>query len=160
MSLDPNWSWSIGHQREILRYPSCQRYVDWKQITFTLKHLFLERPRLTNQSAPLQIVSHYSTVYFICQVYGVPLPTVTWYRILDQSKKTVDGDNLDVISTNSDLSVLFTRSPFLRLAHLHHSRLILHNVDDRMAGNYRCSAKNRLGSLQSDFQLLIRGKIF
>ena len=46
------------------------------------------------------------------------------------------------------------QSPLLR-----HSRLTLRNVDDRMAGKYRCSAKNRLGSVQSDFQLLIRGRI-
>jgi hypothetical protein len=82
--------------------------VDLKQISFTDEHLSVERPRLTNQSAALQIVSHYATVHFICQVYGVPLPTVTWYRILDQKKKTVDDDNLDLISINSDMSVPFT----------------------------------------------------
>ena len=36
-------------------------------------------------------------------------------------------------------------------------RLTLHNVDDRMAGKYRCIGKNRLGTIQNDFQLLIRG---
>ena len=34
---------------------------------------------------------------------------------------------------------------------------ILENVDDRMAGKYRCIGKNRLGTIQNEFQLLIRG---
>jgi hypothetical protein len=33
----------------------------------------------------------------------------------------------------------------------------LENVDDSMAGKYRCIGKNRLGLIQSEFQLLIRG---
>ncbi len=33
----------------------------------------------------------------------------------------------------------------------------LQNVDDRMAGKYRCIGKNRLGLIQNEFQLLIRG---
>lgn len=36
-------------------------------------------------------------------------------------------------------------------------RLTLNNVDDRVAGKYRCIAKNQLGTIQNDFQLLIRG---
>ena len=36
-------------------------------------------------------------------------------------------------------------------------RLTLHNVDDRVAGKYRCIGKNQLGTIQNDFQLLIRG---
>jgi hypothetical protein len=30
-------------------------------------------------------------------------------------------------------------------------------VDDRVAGKYRCIGKNRLGTIQNDFQLLMRG---
>lgn len=36
--------------------------------------------------------------------------------------------------------------------------LTLSNVDDHAAGKYRCLVTNRLGSIQNDFQLLIRGK--
>lgn len=39
-----------------------------------------------------------------------------------------------------------------------YSRLVLQHVDDRMAGSYRCIGKNRLGLVQNEFQLLIRGE--
>ena len=36
--------------------------------------------------------------------------------------------------------------------------LVLRNVDDQMAGSYRCIGKNRLGLIQNEFQLFIRGE--
>ena len=36
--------------------------------------------------------------------------------------------------------------------------LVLRNVDDQMAGSYQCIGKNRLGLIQNEFQLFIRGE--
>jgi len=37
--------------------------------------------------------------------------------------------------------------------------LKLDNIDDQSAGKYRCVGKNRLGSIENEFQLLIQGKL-
>jgi hypothetical protein len=63
--------------------------------------LFLEQPRFINQSEPIQIAAHYSTVNFICQVYGVPNPTVRWYKVVHQDKQINDQDDLQLLSVNS-----------------------------------------------------------
>ncbi|CAF0748074.1 unnamed protein product [Adineta steineri] len=106
-------------------------------ITFRVN----EPPRFINLSNSLQIASHYSTVNFICQIYGVPVPVVTWYKILEKNKQTIDSEDLELLSINNQ-------------------QYTIHNVDDRMAGKYRCIGKNRLATVQNDFQLLIRGSIY
>ncbi|CAF4434309.1 unnamed protein product, partial [Rotaria sp. Silwood2] len=100
-----------------------------------------EQPRFINLSNSLQIASYYSTVNFICHIYGVPIPIVTWYKILEKNKQTIKDADLELLFVNSQ-------------------QLTLHNVDDRMAGKYRCIGKNRLGTIQYDFQLFIRGSIY
>ncbi|CAF1921728.1 unnamed protein product [Rotaria magnacalcarata] len=101
-----------------------------------------EQPYFIKLSNSLQIVSHYSTVNFICQIYGVPVPIVKWYKIIEKNKQhTSKDENLALLVTDSQ-------------------QFTLRNVDDRMAGKYRCVGKNRLGTIQNDFQLLIRGSIY
>jgi len=48
--------------------------------------LDIEPPRFLNLSNSYQIAAHYSTVHFICQIYGVPVPTVNWYKIRDKNQ--------------------------------------------------------------------------
>ncbi|UJR23619.1 hypothetical protein I4U23_026605 [Adineta vaga] len=100
-----------------------------------------EKPRFLNLSNPLQIAPYYTTVNFLCQIYGVPVPIVTWYKILERNKQINGKDDLELISNNTQ-------------------QLTLQNVDDRMVGHYRCMGENRLGIIQHDFQLLIRGSIY
>jgi hypothetical protein len=64
-------------------------------------YFFLEPPRFINQSNPLQVAKHYSTVNFICQIYGVPKPTVTWYKVIQHGKQTKDNENLQLLLVNS-----------------------------------------------------------
>jgi len=122
--------------------------------------LFLEQPRFINQSEPIQIAAHYSTVNFICQVYGVPNPTVTWYKVVHQDKQINDQDDLKLLSVNSqkyEYSISFVFELKVFVLFFSHYSYTLENVDDRMAGRYRCIGKNRLGMIQNEFQLLIRG---
>ncbi|CAF3335483.1 unnamed protein product [Rotaria socialis] len=100
-----------------------------------------ERPRFINLSNSIQIAVQYSTVNLNCQIYGIPNPTVTWYKVIQKREQTIDEENLQLLLANSQY---FT----------------LQNVDDSMAGKYRCVGKNRLGFIQNDFQLLIRGSIY
>ncbi|CAF3358164.1 unnamed protein product [Rotaria sp. Silwood1] len=100
-----------------------------------------EQPRFINQSNPIQIAALYSTVNFICQIYGVPYPTIAWYKVIQRSEQTVDDEDLRLLLVNSQ-------------------HFTLHNVDDSVAGKYRCVGKNQLGLVQSEFQLLIRGSIY
>ncbi|CAF0863046.1 unnamed protein product [Rotaria sordida] len=100
-----------------------------------------EQPYFINLSNSLQIASYYSTINFICEIYGVPIPIVTWYKILEKNKQTIKDEDLELLLVDSQ-------------------QLTLYNVDDRMAGKYRCMGKNRLGTIQNDFQLLIRGSIY
>ncbi|CAF1040092.1 unnamed protein product [Rotaria sp. Silwood1] len=100
-----------------------------------------EQPYFINLSNSLQVASYYSTVNFICHIYGVPVPIVTWYRILEKNKQTIKDEDLELLLVDSQ-------------------QLTLHNVDDRMAGQYRCIGKNRLGKIHNDFQFLIRGSIY
>ncbi|CAF1658466.1 unnamed protein product, partial [Adineta ricciae] len=102
-------------------------------ITFRVN----EKPRFINLSNSLQIAPHYTTVDFICQIYGVPVPVVTWYRIFEKN----GNEDQELVSGNAQ-------------------QLTMHNIDDRMAGHYRCRGENRLGVVQHDFQLLIRGSIY
>lgn len=85
---------------------------------------------------------------FLCQIYGVPVPVVTWYKILDE-------DDLELLPDHTQLYVLALTqtAPFDSVR-----RLTIPNVDDRAAGKYRCVGENRLGRIHSDFQLLIRGR--
>ena len=64
-------------------------------------HFHLEPPSIVNHSKPLQIVEHYSTVNFSCQVYGVPNPTVTWYKVIQQGKQIDNKENLQLLLVNS-----------------------------------------------------------
>lgn len=57
-----------------------------------------EPPRFVNQSKSLQIAPHYSTVYFLCQIYGVPIPIVSWYKILEKNKQTNGNDDLQLLA--------------------------------------------------------------
>lgn len=123
-------------------------------------YLSLELPRFVNQSNSLQVAVHYSTVTFICQIYGVPNPTVSWYKVIQQSKQTNDEENLQLLLVNNQQYVysifsvyLYLRKTFLCLPY----SFTLTNVDDRSAGQYKCIGKNRLGSIQNEFQLFIRG---
>ncbi|CAF4632820.1 unnamed protein product, partial [Rotaria socialis] len=99
-----------------------------------------ERPRFINLSNSIQIAVQYSTVNLNCQIYGIPNPTVTWYKVIQKREQTIDEENLQLLGL-----LLFIRYSFT-----------LQNVDDSMAGKYRCVGKNRLGFIQNDFQLLIR----
>ena len=67
---------------------------------FHLETILLEHPRFVNLSKSLQIASHYSTVYLICQIYGVPTPTVTWYKIQEKNKQTIGNEDLELLSTD------------------------------------------------------------
>ncbi|CAF0758019.1 unnamed protein product [Adineta steineri] len=100
-----------------------------------------EQPRLINHSDSLEVANHYSTVNFICQIYGIPNPTISWYKVIQQSKQTNNEENLQLLLTDNPI---FT----------------LENVDDNSAGKYRCIGKNRLGSIENEFQLFIRGSIY
>ncbi|CAM4769013.1 unnamed protein product [Rotaria magnacalcarata] len=100
-----------------------------------------ERPRFINLSNSIQIAVKYSTVNLNCQIYGIPNPTVTWYKVIQQREQKIDEESLQLLLANNQY---FT----------------LQNVDDSMAGKYRCVGKNRLGFIQNDFQLLIRGSIY
>ncbi|CAF1283707.1 unnamed protein product [Rotaria sordida] len=114
--------------------------LDIKEKYFII-HRVNEQPRFINHSNPIEIAILYSTVNFTCQIYGVPNPIVTWYKVIEQSEQTIDDENLQLLLVNSQ-------------------DFTLHNVNDSMAGKYRCVGKNRLGSIQNEFQLLIRGSIY
>jgi hypothetical protein len=49
----------------------------------------------------LQIAVHYSTVNFICRIYGVPNPTVAWYKIIENGKQTTDAEELQLLLANN-----------------------------------------------------------
>lgn len=67
--------------------------------------LIVESPRFLNLSNPIQIVAHYSTVHFICQIYGVPSPTVNWYKIRDKTKAIVEDKDLELLLVDSQMYV-------------------------------------------------------
>jgi hypothetical protein len=71
-------------------------------LSFIEKKTFLEQPRFINLSNSLQIAAYYSTVSFICQVYGVPTPIVTWYKILEKNKQTIENEDLQLLSVDSE----------------------------------------------------------
>jgi hypothetical protein len=89
----------------------------------------------------------------------VPNPTVTWYKVVHQDKQTNDQEDLQLLSVNSQkyecsISFVIELKSFLSFSHYSYT---LENVDDHMAGRYKCIGKNRLGLIQNEFQLLIRG---
>ena len=62
----------------------------------------LEHPRFVNLSNSLQIAPHYTTVDFICQIYGVPVPVMTWYRIFEKN----GNEDQELVSGNAQQYVL------------------------------------------------------
>lgn len=62
----------------------------------------LERPRFINLSNSLQISSYYSTVTFICHIYGVPVPTISWYKIIEKIKQQPNTEEeLELLTVDS-----------------------------------------------------------
>ncbi|UJR25292.1 hypothetical protein I4U23_006644 [Adineta vaga] len=100
-----------------------------------------EKPRFINRSNSIQVALPYSTVNLVCHIYGVPIPTISWYKIIGEDKQTNNKEAVELLSVNSQ-------------------HLILNNVDDRSAGKYRCVGKNSLGSIENEFQLFIHGSIY
>ncbi|CAF1482723.1 unnamed protein product, partial [Didymodactylos carnosus] len=88
-----------------------------------------EKPRFLNVSSSISIVEHYSTINLFCDIYGVPEPIVSWYKLL-----------------KDDLQLLLINSKYF----------ILQNVDDRLAGRYKCIGNNSLGSIENDFRVLVK----
>ncbi len=79
-------------------------------VSFSFKNKILEQPRFINLSNSLQITSHYSTVHFICQIYGVPFPSVTWYKILEKNTQTIGNEDLELLLVDSQQYVYSCRS--------------------------------------------------
>lgn len=44
----------------------------------------------------------YSTVTFICQIYGVPKPTITWYKVNERTRSSVEREDLQLVLVNSE----------------------------------------------------------
>ena len=68
---------------------------------FVFKNTIVEFPRFINRSKSLQIVSHYSTVNFICHIYGVPVPIVTWYKVSEKNRQVIKDEDLELLLVNS-----------------------------------------------------------
>lgn len=79
--------------------------MDDRDLSVNNEDTRLEPPRFLNQSNPLQIARHYSTVHFFCDVYAVPYPTVTWYKVIeskDKQRQTNDkGEDLQQFLTSN-----------------------------------------------------------
>lgn len=69
------------------------------EIYFLPSHL--EPPRFLNVSNSIIIAPLDSTVNFLCQIYGIPKPTVTWYKVIAKDKQIVDHEDLKLFSVNS-----------------------------------------------------------
>jgi hypothetical protein len=54
-----------------------------------------------NRSDSIQIAAPYSNVNFLCEIYSVPTATVAWYRVIQQVKQTIDGEDLQLLSINN-----------------------------------------------------------
>jgi len=82
---------------------------------FTKKNesFVLEQPRFIKHSNPIQIAAYYSTVNLICEIYGVPNPTVTWYKVVQKGKKSIDEEDLQLLSVNSQQYECFISFVFL-----------------------------------------------
>lgn len=63
--------------------------------------VFIEPPRFINQSESIQIAELHSTVNLLCGIYGVPPPTITWYKITPKNRQTMDKEDLQLLSVNS-----------------------------------------------------------
>lgn len=69
----------------------------------------VEPPRFLNRSNSLLIARLYSTIEFFCEIYAVPYPTVTWYKVIERKEKqnhnakdeTNEGEDLQLLSSNS-----------------------------------------------------------
>ena len=89
--------------------------------------LVLERPRFINQSNPIEIATHYSIVNFICDIYGVPSPSITWHKLVDKGKQVRVEEEWQLLLANSPRYVLddvFGETTFARRsAALSHFRL-------------------------------------
>ena len=98
--LNVDWSSSIAvywiSKRNILLFIVSTVILFRSRFVSTPFLFVVEKPRFVNQSNPLQIVPHYSTVTFVCHIYGVPVPTVTWYRLIDR-------DNPQLFLNNSPM---------------------------------------------------------
>lgn len=122
----------------------------------------IERPRFINQPQPTYIALPYSTVSFTCEIYGIPKPTVTWYKVMKHHDKTIGTEDLQLPVVDSQKYNKLIFECFLSIKCLFSIIIILYrftlqNVDDSMAGKYRCVGKNWLGSIQAEFHLLIQG---
>ena len=87
-------------------------------------------------SAPTVIVSHDSktviqnqTASFMCSAGGNPRPEVTWEKVNDSLKNSGSDGKLEV-----------------------------HRAQYKDSGQYRCTAKNILGQVHKDVQLIVEGK--
>lgn len=63
--------------------------------------MFVEEPRFLNRSTSLQIAAHYSTVDLLCEVYAVPYPKMTWYKVVDNGEEKTKTQQLQLALVNT-----------------------------------------------------------
>ncbi|CAF2364937.1 unnamed protein product [Rotaria sp. Silwood2] len=102
-----------------------------------------EKPRFINLSNPIQTVAPYSTVNLLCQIYGVPNPTVTWYKVIQRSEQTVDYEDLRLLLVNSqelknEISISDTISSQDRIRTFSDGILNINNIEPSDHGSYVC----------------------
>nr|XP_002123662.2 uncharacterized protein LOC100178078 [Ciona intestinalis] len=114
---------------------NCQSCVCWNgDWSCTFNSMLCDYPASVVRGPTSQIVPYGYSVTFCCEVVGIPIPVVTWYRNgieVTVGKERGSGDIDDLNST-----------------------LFLSNVSVADGGPYTCKATNRLGSHKSNPALL------
>jgi hypothetical protein len=43
----------------------------------------------------------------ICQIYGIPIPIITWYKIVEKNKQIIGNEDLELLSIDNQEYFLF-----------------------------------------------------
>ena len=177
MSLNSHRSWSPRDEGDLLHYPASEWWVFFSshdRCEVLTEHDEISRRTSFSQSVCLvanssTLLHGHTSLRGLCStssnddlVQG--LRRRRRRRKEKDARVTVTSSEYSPVGVRVDSSLsLFAHSAlhlclssFFSLSPCR--SLTLQNVDDRMAGRYKCLAQNRLGSVENEFQLLIRGQ--
>ena len=93
-----------------------------------------------------QTVNEQDTAFFICQVTGEPIPTISWYFNNAPITNETNVDKYEILQSSINTTILS-------------STLMIINVQSSDVGTYTCNATNVVSSDTSSGVLTVNGEL-